>query len=210
LFTMPQDKDLKRLVRARMAASGENYTQALAHVRAGEWLDPLPPAWHRTGSHAGDYELGLLPGVSHDGHRVTRLRLRPGLAPPPGFGAMMQSIAAARYAGRRIRFSALLRTRAVTGWAGLWLRVDGADGMLVLDNMRDRPVRQTTDWTEASIVLDVAEDAESLHFGLLLRGDGAVDLTRLGFEQVDETIPVTVAAGPGAVLPEEPQALDFG
>ena len=60
---MPQDKDLKRLVRARMAASGENYTQALAHVRAGEWLDPLPPAWHRTGSHAGDYELGLLPGT---------------------------------------------------------------------------------------------------------------------------------------------------
>ena len=31
---MPQNKDLKRLVRARMAASGENYTQALAHVRA--------------------------------------------------------------------------------------------------------------------------------------------------------------------------------
>jgi hypothetical protein len=61
---MPQNKDLKRLVRARMAASGENYTQALVHVRAGEWLDPLPAAWHLTGSRADDYELGLLPGVS--------------------------------------------------------------------------------------------------------------------------------------------------
>ena len=47
-----------------MAASGENYTQALAHVRAGEWLDPLPAAWHLTGSRADDYELGLLPASS--------------------------------------------------------------------------------------------------------------------------------------------------
>jgi hypothetical protein len=49
LFTVPQNKDLKRLIRARMAETGENYTQALARVRAletGERLDPLPPAWH--------------------------------------------------------------------------------------------------------------------------------------------------------------------
>ena len=45
---MPQNKDLKRLVRTRMAETGENYTQALARVRAleaGERLDRLPPAW---------------------------------------------------------------------------------------------------------------------------------------------------------------------
>jgi hypothetical protein len=30
---MPQNKDLKRLVRTRMAATGENYTQALAHLQ---------------------------------------------------------------------------------------------------------------------------------------------------------------------------------
>ena len=29
---MPQNKDLKRLVRARMAETGERYTQALTHV----------------------------------------------------------------------------------------------------------------------------------------------------------------------------------
>jgi hypothetical protein len=29
---MPQDKDLKRLVWARMAQTGERYTQALTHV----------------------------------------------------------------------------------------------------------------------------------------------------------------------------------
>jgi hypothetical protein len=64
---MPQNKDLKRLVRARMAASGENYTQALVHVRAGEWLDPLPAAWHLTGSRADDYELRGA-DAEHRGH----------------------------------------------------------------------------------------------------------------------------------------------
>ena len=207
---MPQNKDLKRLVRARMAESGENYTQALAHVRVGERLDPLPPAWHLTGSHARDYELGLLPGAIRDGHRVAQLRLRPDVAQPSGFGALMQSITASRYLSRRIRFSALLRAREVTGWAGLWLRVDGAGGPLLLDNMQNRPVRGTTDWIEGSIVLEVAEDAESLHFGMLLRGDGAVDLARPRFEEAAAAIPVTVTASQGAGLPDEPQALDFG
>jgi hypothetical protein len=31
VFTVPQNKDLKRLVRARMAETGENYAQALSH-----------------------------------------------------------------------------------------------------------------------------------------------------------------------------------
>jgi hypothetical protein len=212
LFTMPQNKDLKRLVRARMAETGENYTRALARVRAagtGERLDPLPPAWRLTGSHHRDYEVGLLPGVVRDGHRVAQLRLGPEVSQPSGFGALMQSIAAARYLGRRIRYRGLLRAGQVTGWGGLWLRVDGTRGPLLLDNMQDRPVRLSTDWTEASIVLDVPGDAESLHFGMLLSGGGALDLARPEFEEAPATVPVTVTAGQRAALPDEPQALDF-
>jgi hypothetical protein len=206
LFTMPQNKDLKRLVRTRMAETGESYTQALARVRtleAGERLDRLPPAWHLTGSHYRDYEVGLLPGAAPDGRRVARLRLRPDVSQSSGFGALMQSIAATRYRGRRIRYRGLLRAHQVTGWGGLWLRADGPRGPLSLDNMRDRPVRGTTAWTEASIVLDVPEEAESLHFGTLLSGGGALDLAQPEFEEA-AAVPVT-----GPVLPDEPQALDF-
>ncbi len=141
---------------------------------------------------------------------MARLRLRPDIGQPSGFGALMQSIAATRYLGRRVRFSAPLRAHQVTGWAGLWLRVDGARGPLILDNMQDRPVRDSISWTEAGIVLDVAEDAESLHFGMLLSGDGAVDLARPEFAEAAEAVPVTVRADQGAPLPDEPQALDFG
>jgi hypothetical protein len=210
LFTVPQHKDLKRLVRARMAEFGENYTQALAHVRGQEDLEPLPEAWFLTGRHDGEYQVGLVPGAVQDGSPVARLRLRPDVARPAGFGALMQSIAATRYAGHRVRFSALLRGYEVTGWAGLWLRVDGDQRPLVLDNMQDRPVRGSTDWTEASIVLDVGGDASSLHFGMLLRGAGAVDLAHPRFEEASAAVPVTAVPHRDRVLPDEPQALDFG
>lgn len=207
LFIVPQNKDLKRLVRARMAETGENYTQALTHVLGQEELDPLPSAWHRTGSHARDYEVGLLPEtVTYNGNRVAQLRLRSGISEPTGFGALIQSIAATRYLGRRVRFSATVRTHEVSGWAGLWLRVDGPGSTLVLDNMEDRPVRGNTDWTPAEIVLDVAENATKLHFGALLDGAGAMDIARPRFEEASDSAPTKTWQ---QQLPEEPQALDF-
>jgi hypothetical protein len=204
---VPQNKDLKRLVRERMAATGENYTQALSHLQDPETLEPLPQAWHITGSRAPEYEAGLLPGDRYDGDRIARLRLRRSVCEPSGFGALVQSIAPSRYAGRRVCFSAMIRATAVTEWSGLWMRVDGPSGMLVLDNMEDRALRGTTDWTSAAIVLDVAEQARMLLFGALVSGAGAIDLTRLRFEEADAAMPVTA---PEIQLPDEPQALDFG
>jgi hypothetical protein len=205
---VPQNKDLKRLVRTRMAETGENYTQALAHLQGYAALEPLPAAWRMTGSRAAEYEAGLLPGVTHDEDRIAQLRLRPAVSEPSGFGALMQRIAAPRYLGRRVCFSAMLKATGITGWAGLWLRVDGPNGTLVLDNMEDRALRGTTDWTQASIVLDVTEQATVLLFGALVSGAGAIDLTRLRFEEADLAVPTTVAKPPA--LPDEPQALDFG
>jgi hypothetical protein len=59
-----------------------------------------------------EYQVGLVPGEHQDGSRVARLRLRPDVTRPSDFGALMQSISATRYAGRRV----LLRGHAVTGW----------------------------------------------------------------------------------------------
>jgi hypothetical protein len=201
---VPQNKDLKRLVRARMAETGENYTQALAHVQGLADLEPLPAPWHIAGNRAPDYEAGILPGITYNGDRVAQLRLRATVTEPAGFGTFMQTIAASRYRGRRVRFSAVVRTREVTDWAGLWLRVDVPNGPVDIDNMQDRPFRGTTDWTEGRIVLDVAEQATRLAFGVLLSGAGSVDLARLRFEETSEDTPTTV------LLPDEPQSLDFG
>src|SRR5580704_18747069 len=69
-FTVPQNKDLKRLVRARMTETGENYTQALTYLRGQVDLEPLPAAWQITGNRARDSEMGLVRGISYAGNRV--------------------------------------------------------------------------------------------------------------------------------------------
>jgi len=210
LFIMPRNKDLKRLARARMAETGERYTQALTHLLSRPELEPLSAAWFMTGSRALDYEAGLLPGaITYDGSRVMRLRLRAADVEPLGFGALMQRIAATRYLGRRVRFSAMARAVEVTGWAGLWLRVDGPGGELVIDNMEDRPLRGVTGWTEAAIVLDVPGEAAVLNFGALLGGAGALDLAGLRFEEAAADVAVTAAPDRVGPLPEEPRGLDF-
>ena len=212
---MPHNKDLKRLVRARMAEAGENYTQALSVVLSAPALEPVPPPWFISGTRRPNYEAGLLLSTSenagtgtYDGTRVVRLRLRTGVADAVGFGTLMQSISATRYVGRRVRFAAAMRTHEVSDWAGLWLRVDTASGTHQIDNMHDRPLSQSTEWLEADVVLDVPEQATSLHFGVLLSGAGAVDLAQPRFEAVSTDVPVT--AKPSPPLPEEPQALNFG
>jgi hypothetical protein len=209
LFTVPRNKDLKRLVRARMAETGENYTSALAGILGETELEPLPEPWKLTGSRATDYQVGLLPGTeTYEGKRIVLLRSRPDEMEFAGFGAFMQSIRATRYLGRRVQFSAMARTEAASGWGGLWLRVDGPGGTAALDNMQDRPLKETTGWTLATIVMDVPSDARSLSFGALLSGAGALQVSGPRFAPVDQTVPVTTRPF-GESLPEEPQALDF-
>ena len=206
---MPHHKDLKRLVRARMAETGEKYTQALTALLSETPLAPLPAGWHMSGNRGPSTPRGCCRrDRGYDGKRAIQLRFR-AAEPPGGFGTVMQSIDAERYRGRRVRFSAMIRGRGnrATGPA-CGCGSTRASGTKVLDNMQDRPLRGTTGWTEAANVLDVAEDAVSVHFGLLLAGAGAVNLARPRFEIVGTDVPVTpIARKP---LAPEPQGLDFG
>ncbi|NUP53528.1 MAG: hypothetical protein HOW97_40335 [Catenulispora sp.] len=226
---MPKNKDLKRLVRARMAATGECYTEALAHLAAERSqgaadvadapddavsAEPAPalaplPGWFMAGSTPAAYEFGLAADPNPAGLPVARLRARAQAEDrldAASFGTMMQRVSAHSYRGTRLRLAGLIRTFAVD-WAALWLRVDGPSGMLAFDNMRHRAPQGTTDWAEAEIVLDVPEQATTVNFGLVLAGPGAAEVTGLGLAIVDETVSLT---GPGAVvIPDSPQNLDF-
>jgi hypothetical protein len=229
---MPENKDFKRLVRARMAATGECYTEARAHLVAersrgaadvaevadladnavpakpATALAPLP-GWFLAGGTPAAYEFGLAADPAPDGLPVARLRARAGTEDrleAVSFGTMMQTVSAHRYRGTRLRLAGLIRTCAVD-WAALWLRIDGPGGTLAFDNMRHRAPQGTTDWAEAEIVLDVAEEATKVNFGLLLAGPGAADVAGLSLSIVDESVGLT---GHGAAdLPDSPQNLDF-
>jgi hypothetical protein len=108
-----------------------------------------------------------------------------------GAGTMMQSISAARYLGQRVRFSAMIRTRAVDGWSGIWLRIDRPDARTSFDNTQARPIKNDTEWTRVEVVLDVPLDALAIHFGLVQDGNGTSWIDDAALEVVSKDVAVT-------------------
>lgn len=125
------------------------------------------------------------------------LRTRAFKSEPFGMGSLTHSEGAETWRGRRVELKAELRSGAVDGWAGLWMRVDGKDGqVLAFDNMQNRALRGTTSFRWYSVVLDVPVEAERVSFGVLLHGPGAVFVRELVFQEVDAHVSITDLVGP--------------
>ncbi|NOT02146.1 MAG: hypothetical protein HOP29_16165 [Phycisphaerales bacterium] len=144
----------------------------------------MPVVWSGAGK---GYEVRSDEQVVHGGKRAARIQYAgSGEAGEARFGTIVQAVSAERFRGKRIRYTGHLQTKeAKTGWAGLWLRVDTADGKSpVFDNMNDRGVTGTSEWKEYTIEKDVPADAAVIHVGALLLGDGAVWVDDLSLEAV--------------------------
>lgn len=76
--------------------------------------------------------------------------------------------------GETIEFSGFLRTESVSGFAGLWMREDGPGGAVQFDNMQNKQLKGTTEWTEYTIKLPLDKRAKTLFFGVILVGEGKV------------------------------------
>jgi C-terminal processing protease CtpA/Prc len=76
------------------------------------------------------------------------------------------------FTGTRIELRGFLKTENVSEFAGLWIREDGDDGTVAFDNMQNREVKGTHEWTEYSIVLPLRPEAKTLVFGVLSVGTG--------------------------------------
>jgi erythromycin esterase len=112
---------------------------------------------------------------------------------PSTFANIMQSIRAADYRGRRVRWSGWVRPNSVGGeGAGLWMRVDGPGVMQAFDNMQGaRAILGTADWSRVSVVLDVPANAIGIAFGALLAGPGTLLVDDLRLEAVGADVPST-------------------
>lgn len=102
-----------------------------------------------------------------------------------GFSTIMTRVSAESYRGKRVRFSAFVRTDAVKQWAGLWMRIDAGSEMLRFDNMMGRGISGNTDWTEYQVVLDVPLESTDICYGLLLCGAGSAWLADCELDSVD-------------------------
>ena len=152
--------------------------------------------WFLAGSNRIDYAISADSAVTHDGRPSQTIACK--VKEADGFGTIMQNFVPTEFLGKRVRMSAWVKNKDVSGWAGLWMRVDGSgEAPLAFDNMSNRPIRGTLDWTRYEVVLDVSEKAKGLAFGLLLGGPGQAWLSDLSFAIVDSSVAVTSAAGGG-------------
>lgn len=197
-------------LRARLASASAEWGR-LGDSARWLWIDEEVLAmstgvtgWMMAGSHPGDYEAGIDASEHFQGHPVAYLRSCRTRA--SGFGTLMQTISPEEFSGKRVKFSGVVRSESLTGWAGLWMRVDGPVSArhLAFDNMQDRPIKGTTNWTRYAVVLDVDESAAAIAFGVLAGGEGKLWLSNFSFDVVTEDEPVT-----GAATRSRPENLDF-
>jgi DNA-binding transcriptional MerR regulator len=145
----------------------------------------LPASWDGGGER---YARGLDTSVTHSPGASGRIAF---VGNDPGeddWATFVQYATPATFRGGRVRYRGWLRTSDVaSGWAALWLRVDGPDHeVLAFDNLGqtppDRSLKGSNDWTQAEIVLPVAAEAVNLAFGVVLVGDGVLWADDLSLE----------------------------
>ena len=167
----------------RASRPPRTYPEAVANLDfEAEPVEGEPPGWIFP-TKAGGYRVLVENADCAEGTRCARLDREGERGKTMPFGNVMQSVSAVPYRGKKVRFRASVR--AEQGQAQLWLRVDRqGDERGFFDNMGDRPIRDAA-WKPYEIVGEVADDAVSLNFGMILVGTGRAWIDGASLEVVD-------------------------
>lgn len=96
-----------------------------------------------------------------------------GVAGATGFLPLTQVIPPGDSLEKGALLTGWIRTEGVRDGAMLWVVANGADGRpLRRDNMQNRRVQGTTQWTRFSVQVPVVGSTRSLGFGVILEGPG--------------------------------------
>lgn len=169
-------------------------------------LAAAPLGWFLAGTKPASYDSGIDLQAAYGDHPAAYLKSKD--LRIEGFGTLMQDFHAGHYLGKRVRFSAFVRSQDVADWAGLWMRIDHDSQSVAFDNMQNRAIKGATDWQKYEVVLDVPSDATGIFFGILLSGTGEVWISNAKFEVVGSDVPTTSASNTSS-MPEEPANLNF-
>ena len=102
--------------------------------------------WIAGGTRPDEYTMSGDPTVSHGSDGCGYIGSR--VVHAKWFGTWMSYTSSDKFLGKRLRLTAYVRTKNVEGWAGLWLRIDSANMVLLPDNMSNRPLKGSHDWQQ--------------------------------------------------------------
>jgi C-terminal processing protease CtpA/Prc len=128
----------------------------------------FPQKWFQWGM---GYSLSVDSTTAKEGKRSMLIQ-SPADRKEDSFGCVATKIPAS-YEGKEIELRGYLKLENVkNGSAGLLMRIDGVSGMLQFDNMEQKNIQGTSDWTQYSIKLPYSQSAKVINVGALLAGDG--------------------------------------
>lgn len=186
----------------------------------------VPPAWFPTrATDRAKYRIGMDPSSSG----VAMAECIVGQDVDLGrdcFACLMQSVDAEGYRGLKVNLTASIRSEDAD-LGTIWMRIDGlpdqrlrVDGMsrpvLRFDNLLERAengvISGTSGWKTRTIVLDVPDEAVSIHFGFFLKGHGKVWARNFVLQTVGhevESTEILSKAPERRHFPKHPANLDF-
>jgi len=156
----------------------------------GNLIPSVPFGWLWTGTSLENYGLFYDTKCIRSGTRSMSLLSVSALSTK--FASLQQSIEARNYAGKRVRFTAFVRTNRVRGWSGIWLRADTPTRQAAaFDNMSDRKIEGSVEWRQYHIVLDIPDNSMYINYGILLHGTGQIWIDDCAFEIVGDSVQTT-------------------
>jgi hypothetical protein len=163
---VPPEKAAKPLQGIAIANAGFEAASPGAPERPDGWV---------LMQHAGEiaYRVTLDSEKPKAGKRSARVEsLRPEV-----FGSLAQTVSAAEWRGRTLRFSGWIRTKDVKGndfgqGVGLFLNSMRGGAPLLYAQMSKTAVAGTTGWTRYEVTLKVPAEADNLEIGIIQFGEG--------------------------------------
>lgn len=147
--------------------------------------------WVLSGSDPYNYEMGIDYKRVHQGKASGYLKSKTVMGAEE-FATMMQQFKASKYLGKRLQLTCFIKTEDVQSFASMWMRVDNtSEDIIQFDNMSNRPIKGSTNWTRYRIVLDIPENSAVISFGVILSGKGKVWADGFRFDEVDESVETT-------------------
>ncbi|MBL8511152.1 MAG: hypothetical protein JNM52_05855 [Betaproteobacteria bacterium] len=147
---------------------------------------PTPLGWVLEGDSA-THEYYYQSAVSYTGQPSLTLKAKSATSDQMAF--LEQTMDASRYRGKRIRLSGVSKANSVTKARLSILISDFTEGLLA-DRANQLPYSGTHDWTPFSIVIDVAEQAETIWVTVELQS-GQLWVDQLVIESVTQDMALT-------------------
>ena len=142
----------------------------------------------------GTYEFSVDSAVVHDGQASASLTAR--TLSPQSTGILSQALSAETLRGKRVRVTGYLRGQSVE-WVALFVHMRGSQGENLGDQPMPAPIKGTTAWQRAVVVVDVPANAASLSVGVQLAFQGQVWLDDVQLDIVGSDVPLSKDLPPG-------------